>query len=151
MSTNEAFMLPIQRSSALENRLERLRKNLPYQSEYVKETFSDELWQAMEHRDISQAKFARRAKVPKQFLTRVFRGGNCTIETMVRLAFALDYKLHIHLTPNEMGCAWIHSNSIPESTPRPPDRFLNLWFETGYQPIANLQKEMKCDCVPSPS
>jgi transcriptional regulator with XRE-family HTH domain len=150
MSTNEAFTLvPIQRSSALEKRLERLRKQLPYQFEYVKETFSDELWEAMEYRDISQAQFARKAKVPKQFLTKVFRGGNCTIETMVRLAFALNYKLNIHLTPNEMGCAWIHA--IPESTPRPPDKFLNLWFETGYQPIANVKKEVKCDHVTSTS
>ena len=144
MNTNETFTLvPIQRSSALEKRLEKLRSKLPYQIEYAKETFSDELWQAMEHRNLTQVRFAKKAGIPKQFLTKVFRGGNCTIETMVRLAFALNYKLHIHVTPSELGCGWIHA--IPQSAPRPPERFSNLWMESGYQPIANLKKEVKCE------
>ena len=146
MNTNEVLMdIPILKSSSLEKRLERIRKRLPYQTEYVKETFSDELWQAMEHRNLAQVAFAKQAKVPKQFLTRVFRGGNCTIETMVRLAFALNYKVNIHLTPNEVGCWWMHW--LPEPTPRPPERFFKLWSESGYEPVESLRREVMHDTV----
>jgi len=135
---------------ALEKRLEKLRKTLPYQIEYVKDTFSDEIWQAMEHRNYSQVRFAKKAKVPKQFLTKVFQGGNCTIETMVKLAYALNYRLNIHLTPIEVGCVWLHALK-PITVQRPPDKFFNLWTESGYQSVTNLKTEIKRDIVPTQS
>lgn len=134
------------KSSAFEKRLEKLRKRLPYQVECLKEGFSDDLWQAMEHRGLTQAQFARRAKMPRQYLTKVFRGGNCTIETMARLAFALKYRVHIHLAPDEAGCAWIHA--IPQSAPRPREQFSKLWSELNYTPISKDKKELTCETVP---
>jgi len=145
MNTNEAVMeIRGEKNLALQKRLNQTRKRLPYQIAYVQTAYSDELWQAMEHRDLNQVEFAERAHVPKQFLTKVFRGGNCTIETMVKLAFALDYKVSIHLTPHEIGCAWMHCidmHCADEMPPRPPERFLNLWTESGYQPMVIVQKE----------
>jgi len=96
-------MPTVERSVKLEESLNRTRQTLPYQVAYLKETFSDELWRAMENRHLNQAQFAERADVSKQFLTKVFRGGNCTMETIVKLAFALDYRAHIHLTPNHVA------------------------------------------------
>ena len=134
MNTNEMLMeIPVERNLALERKLDQVRKSLPYQIEQAQGFFADELWQAMEHRDLNQVEFAENAGVSKQFLTKVFRGGNCTIGTMVRLAFSLQYKLSIHLTPIEVGCAWIHC--ITENSPRPPERFINLWTESGYQRV----------------
>lgn len=100
MNGSEIFSdLPIERNLALEGKLDRARKSLPYKIEYTQGAFADDLWQAMEHRRLNQVEFAEKAGVAKQFLTKIFRGGNCTIETMVKLAFALDYKLSIHLSP----------------------------------------------------
>lgn len=133
-NTNEngsCLEIPVEKNSALADRLERIRKGLPYQIEQAQGFYADELWQAMEHRGLSQVEFAEKAGVPKQFLTRVFRGGNCTVETMVKLAFALDYKVSIHLAPNEVGCAWIHC--IDEFAPRPADRYWDLWNQPGYK------------------
>lgn len=143
MNTNEAFMeIPVERNLIFDRKLEEARKSLPYQVSYAQGAYADELWQAMEHRGFNQVEFAGRAGVNKQFLTKVFRGGNCTIETMVKLAFAVDYKVSIHLTPNEVGCAWIHC--ISETSPRPPERYINLWTESGcYEPIVIFRKDEK--------
>ena len=126
-----ASEIQVEANPALVEKLERIRNALPYQVEQAQGIYADELWQAMEGRGLNQVEFAQKADVPKQFLTKVFRGGNCTIETMVKLAFALDYKVSIHITPKEVGCAWIHC--IDESSPRPPERFINLWNQSGYK------------------
>jgi hypothetical protein len=105
---NLAPTILIKDNSALQNRLANSRKTLGYKTAYFKETFSDELWQAMENRGLSQSGFADRAQVRKQFLTKIFRGGNCTCDTIVKLADALDYTAQIHLAPNEVKCSWFH-------------------------------------------
>lgn len=143
--------VPIERNLKAENRLARLHATLPYQAEYLKGTFADELWQAMEHRHVNQVQFANKANVTKQFLTKVFRGGNCTLETIAKLSFALNYKCHIHLTPNEVGCGWIHGwLSDDAKNPRPPERFFKLWSESGYEDIQYLETETDAT-VTSPS
>jgi hypothetical protein len=140
MNTNEQLVeAPAEKNLALEKRLADTRKTLGYQIAYVQTAYADELWQAMEHRELNQVQLADQAEVSKQFLTKVFRGGNCTIETMVKLAYAANYKVSVHLTPNEIGCAWMHC--VTESSPRPPELFIDLWTEMGYRPMVVLRKE----------
>jgi hypothetical protein len=128
--------------------LERARKSLPYQIEYFQGNYADELWQAMEHRGFNQVEFAARAGVSKQFLTKVFRGENCTGATMVKLAFALNYKVNAHLTPNEVGCVWMHyMDYMPENSPRPPEQFINLLTESGYKPMQEIELESDCEKI----
>jgi len=147
MNKNETLMeIPVERNLILEGKLDEARKKLPYQIEYFQGNYADELWQAMEHRGLNQVEFAERAGVPKQFLTKVFRGGNCTGATMVKLAFALNYKLNIHLTPNEVGCAWMHyMDYLPEISPRPPEQFINLLTEPGYKPMVEIEDASNCE------
>jgi transcriptional regulator with XRE-family HTH domain len=149
MNTNEMLEIPVERNLSLEGKLDRSRKTLPYQIEYVRGNYADELWQAMEHRNLNQVKFANRAGVSKQFLTKVFRGENCTIGTMVKLAFALNYKLNVHLTPNEVGCIWMHyMDNWPEMSPRPPQQFINLLTEPGYKPMeVMIEPEPNCEKI----
>ena len=148
MNTNQTLKLPVERNLILEGKLNQTRKSLPYQIEYFQGNYADELWQAMEHRGLNQVKFAEQAGVTKQFLTKVFRGGNFTGATMVKLAFALNYKVHVHLTPNEVGCAWMHSmDYLPEISPRPPEQFINLLTETGYKPMEVIEPESNCEKI----
>ena len=133
---------------ALEKNLNTFRKSKPYKITYLKDSFSDELWQAMKHRGMSQVRFAKKAKVSKQFLTKVFRGGNCTIETMVSLAFALDYDVNIHLTPQQMECSWIHALSQPSPSTA---NWFYLWNGQRYQQLTVLKEEIKRDTVASVS
>jgi len=144
INTNAASQgVSAERNLRLEKKLEKLRQTLPYKIEYAKDVFSDEIWQAMEIRMLSQVQFARKAKVSKQFLTKIFKGENCTIETMVRLAFALNYKLNIHLTPNEVDCGWVHW--APKAIARPANKYANLWMDSGYIPMPSLTVEMNRD------
>jgi hypothetical protein len=147
MNINDPYQgMPVEKNPKLENKLARLKATLPYQIEYAKGGFADELWEAMEHRGLNQVGFSQKAEVPKQFLTKVFRGGNCTIETMVRLAFALNYKLNVHLTPNEVGCVWMHSmDNLPEIAPRPPEQFINLLTESRYKPMVEIEEAANCE------
>lgn len=137
------------RSAALQKTLEDERKTLPYQIAEAQEFYSDELWQAMENRNLSQVEFANKAQVSKQFITKVFHGGNCTIATLVKLAFALDYKLNIHLTPNEVGCAWLHH--IDGVVPRQTKHINNIWAESGYKPMLVINDEFDREKVTTES
>jgi transcriptional regulator with XRE-family HTH domain len=132
----------------MELKLAKARASLGYQTEEAKGKFADELWEAMEHRGLSQVDFAAQAGVTKQFLTKIFKGGNCTIETMVKLAFALKYKFHVHLSPVEVDCDWIHE--ITAGNTRPPERFLQLWTEQGYQSQKTLKKEQSATVTTVP-
>lgn len=134
---------------SLSDRLDRARSTAEYQAEYLKETFSDELWRAMEHRNLTQVEFAGRAKVSKQFLTRVFKGANCTEETMAKLSHALQYKIHLHLTPNELECDWVEF--LKEPPRRSEKEFGLVVWGSNYQPLVPVEVnlEMNYESVPS--
>ena len=117
----------------LQRHLDESRQSLGYQVACIEETFSDELWAAMEARGLTQSQFADKADVSKQFLTKIFRGGNCTIETIVKLAYALDYHVNLHLTPNDVGCSWIHG--ISTGGEQFKGRNLVFWAGMKYDPI----------------
>jgi len=117
--------IPVVTSLPLQKQLEAARRTIAYRAEYAKESFSDELWQAMEHRGLNQVQLAAKAGVTKQFLTRVFRGSNCTLETMVKLSEALGYHLNIHLTADEYESSCVHDMSeelVESKQPSPADR-----------------------------
>ena len=133
-------MPSVERSAKLDEKLNKTRQTLPYQSAYFKETFSDELWQAMENRGFNQAKFAEQAGVSKQFLTKVFKGGNCTMETIVKLAYALNFRAHIHLTPKNVGCEWIHQ--IPWNIPRDFGIYDGFFSGAKYHSVKQIKKDM---------
>jgi DNA-binding phage protein len=136
-------------SPRLDARLHKARQSLPYQSAFLKESFSDELWQAMEQRGLNQAQFAEKADVSKQFLTKVFRGGNCTMETIAKLVFALNFRAHIHLTPNEVGCEWIHQ--VPWTIPQSFNAYTDFFIGTKYHSVNRIEKEMDYAAVTSDS
>jgi len=125
--------LQIENNLGRHRKLEKFRKTRPYHIEYAKSGFSDALWQAMEQRNVSQSKFAKRADVSKQYLTKIFRGENCTIETMVRLAFALKYKVDIRLIPFESDHAF--TACFPTQFPDFRNTYVNLFGDTGYSDI----------------
>ncbi len=141
------MQIPIVTSLPLQKQLEAARETLVYRIEYAKESFSDELWQAMEHRRFNQVQFADKAGVTKQFLTRVFRGSNCTIETMVKLSEALGYHLNIHLTPAEYQCDWLHY--MAKEPERKASLSVQLWTAKDYCEVPPQKAELKHETVPA--
>jgi transcriptional regulator with XRE-family HTH domain len=101
--------MPIKDDPRLQKKLAAARETLAYQLEHAIGTFGDELWEAMQNRGIPQAELARRARVSRQFLTKVFRGdNNFTLETMVKLANVVGCRLYLHLAPADLHCEWQH-------------------------------------------
>ncbi len=141
------MQIPIATNSPLQKQLEAARQTLAYRIEYAKESFSDELWQAMDHRGLNQVQLAAKAEVTKQFLTRVFRGANCTLETMVKLSEALGYHLNVHLTPAEYECGWIHYMSEEPFKQEQP--YAKLWAAKDYCEVPTQNAELKNETVPA--
>lgn len=64
--------------------------------------FSIELTRLMDRRGITKKEFAEKINSSQAYVTKVFRGNaNFTIETMVKLARALDGNISLHITPKE--------------------------------------------------
>jgi|LGVF01.1.fsa_nt_gb transcriptional regulator with XRE-family HTH domain len=64
--------------------------------------FSVELTRLMDKRGITKKEFAKKINSSQAYVTKVFRGNaNFTIETMVKLARALDGNISLHITPKE--------------------------------------------------
>lgn len=64
--------------------------------------FSIELTRLMDKRGITKKEFAEKINSSQAYVTKVFRGNaNFTIETMVKLARALDGNISLHITPKE--------------------------------------------------
>ena len=86
----------------------------PYWVARAIHTFTEELHKLAENEHISRAELARRLGVSPAYITKLFRGNaNFTIESMVRLARAVDARLHLHLTPEGQEVHWIDWNYNP--------------------------------------
>lgn len=86
---------------------ESLQQHDSYWVERSKLNFSIELNRLFKQRKISQQQLATRINTSSPYLTKVFRGDvNFTIETMVKLALAVDGELQIHIVPRQSKTQW---------------------------------------------
>lgn len=53
-------------------------------------TFAKELRKARVHAEMTQEQLAKRARMTRQGLDKIEKGGNCTLGTIILLAYALD-------------------------------------------------------------
>ncbi len=88
-----------------------LRENLEQHDyfwvERAKLNFSIELNRVFKQRKMTQQELAVRMDTSSSYLTKVFRGDtNFTIETMVKLARAVDGELQIHIAPKQAKTRW---------------------------------------------
>lgn len=68
--------------------------------------FTTKLYQLMKKRNITKKELSERLNTSQAYITKIFRGNaNFTIQTMTRLARALDGDLHIQVTPKEQKIA----------------------------------------------
>jgi len=56
-------------------------------------TFAKELRAARLHAELSQEELAKRARMTRQGLDKIERGGNCTLGSIILLADALDCQI----------------------------------------------------------
>ena len=79
-----------------------VKKDDSYWSEKAKLDFAIELNGLLEKRKVSRADLARLLGKSPAYITKILRGeNNFTIDTMTRIARALDGDLSLHITPKE--------------------------------------------------
>lgn len=80
-----------------------------YWVETAKIDFSVELNRMFKRTGITQTELANKIDSSPAYVTKVFRGDtNFTIETMVKLASAVDGELHIQITPKNVKKQWFN-------------------------------------------
>ena len=83
---------------------------------------------------------------PDTLAWNVYDGALHTIRDGVaaKLAFGLNYRAHVHLTPNDIDCAWIHA--IPFHAPRPAEEFYKL-AQGSFSPVSKKEEVLSCEAV----
>lgn len=88
--------------------LARSRDTLDYKIESARVDFTEEALEIMARQGIGKADLARKLGVSKPYVTKLLGGGaNLTLESMVRLAEALDCRLSTHLTEAGFSPQWL--------------------------------------------
>lgn len=105
-----------------------LQKNDNYWVERSKLNFSIELNRVFKQRKITQQELATRINTSSSYLTKVLRGdANFTIETMVKLALAVDGELQIHIAPTQAKTRWF---DVLESKRPPCNEISKEWVKS---------------------
>jgi transcriptional regulator with XRE-family HTH domain len=69
--------------------------------------FTEDLDRLMKEKKVSRAELARRIGSSRAYITRLLGGGaNFTLQTMVKLAMALDGAVHIHISDKRAITRW---------------------------------------------
>ena len=97
-------------------------ERLDYFVEGAKNEFTEKIVARMRDLGISKSELAERLDAERSFVTRLLSGNNnFTIETMVRIARALDCGFRSHLEPDECDTVWVDimRSSMPNDAPGP--------------------------------
>lgn len=79
-----------------------LRKDGRLQIDAAKVEISEQIFQIMEEKDVTEAELARRLETSRAYVNKVLQGStNFTIESLVKIGIALGCELKLELSENE--------------------------------------------------
>lgn len=88
----------------------RFEKDPKYWVEYLKLAFSEDVGRLMDEQDMNRADLARAMATSRAYVTRLFSGTfNPTLETLVKVALALDAHVALHLHPRQTEIRWLEA------------------------------------------
>ncbi len=123
--------------------LENARQRDTYWAGKAIQDFTEDLFRLMDVRGTNKAELARRIGKSPAYVTKVFRGNsNFTIDSMVKLAHALDGQLCIHVGRKESNVRWFDVIS------RPPIKTVES-AEVWFKPMAARAYEIDVQGVPT--
>ena len=99
--------------------LERAQESPSYWRDIAVTGFARELHDRMRRTGVNHAELARRMGTSRPHVTKLLAGGNFTLETMVKLAMALDAVVQIHLGAGSSEKQDTELPSTPDSAIRP--------------------------------
>lgn len=87
---------------------EAARKSTAYFVQGTILDFTEDIVSRMETQNMSKGELAEKLKTSPAYVTKILGGeNNFTLETMVKVAVAVDAELRIHLQPRCSICQWI--------------------------------------------
>ena len=96
---------------------ERARQTLTYAVEGVILEFTEGIVARMESENVSKAELAKRLEASPAYVTKVLRGNsNFTLETMVKIARALNAEVRVHLQPVGSKTQWLDESQTARQT-----------------------------------
>jgi transcriptional regulator with XRE-family HTH domain len=79
--------------------------------------FTEDLCRLMEEKGLSRADLAKKLGTSRAYVTKLLGGNaNFTLATMVKLAFALDGAIHVHIADKHAVTRW--TDEIPGQEPK---------------------------------
>jgi transcriptional regulator with XRE-family HTH domain len=105
-----------------------VRQTLPYRVESLVLDFTDQIVNRMQYLHLSRSDFASRLGSSPAYVTKVLSGGtNFTLESMVKVADALDSEIQIQIVPKDSTQVWLDVMAGSEEA-RPRDyALINEW------------------------
>lgn len=93
--------------TALKERAESARASHAYRAESVMIRFTEELVALMNKKSLTRSALAEKINVSPAYITKVLKGDtNFTLDTMVKIATALDCDLSTHLSERGFQTRW---------------------------------------------
>jgi transcriptional regulator with XRE-family HTH domain len=98
--------------------LQAARNSLSYKVEGAIIQFTEQIFQKMQTMGVSKSELASRIGSSAPYVTKLLKGGtNFTLESMVKVADALDSEIRIELIPKFTAKDWIHLMEEPSAVP----------------------------------
>jgi plasmid maintenance system antidote protein VapI len=88
------------------NLIEEAQDTVPYWRDIASTDFTRDLHERMRRMGITHAELARRMGTSRPYVTKLLEGSNFTLETMVKLAMALDGVLRVHIADRDALTHW---------------------------------------------
>lgn len=86
---------------------QKAKNSLVYKVQGITMKFADSIYQMMQENNINSTELAESLKTSNAYISKVLRGeANYTVETMVKLASAVNCKLEIDVVPNNKANIW---------------------------------------------
>src|SRR5258705_9047405 len=82
--------------------------------------FTEDLCRLMKEKGLSRADLAKKIGTSRAYVTKLLGGNaNFTLATMVKLAFALDGAVHVHIADKQAVTRW--TDEVPRHEPKSED------------------------------
>lgn len=96
------------RLANLRRNLDALRDTPAYRAEKLALELTEEIHARMETQGVGKSELARLLGTSPAYVTKVLRGtNNFTLESLVKLAAALDSSVSVHFSPNGTSGVWL--------------------------------------------
>jgi transcriptional regulator with XRE-family HTH domain len=129
---------PVGHFSSFEELFERAEQRTGYWVELAKLEFTEEMLARMKAAGVTKSQLASTLGAKPAFVTRLTSGhNNFTLETMVRVARALDCEFRSHLQPVGTKACWI--NVLRNEPPRPAPG----WPSRGFQKPKTIRLDFR--------